>query len=154
MTDTRTHASRVNQSLRKTAMLLDRFIPDRMPASVYGNYQNDNSRAAVKFTGDFAKDAMLLQKKWGITDVQYLQWCHAGAGFGQAITKAVSSEGCKLMSRCDMPMEAVTTAACISAMNMLMAYVEQLPPLEARFILDELSRQTDKTVQHFVKQGA
>lgn len=149
-----TIAKNMNQSLRKTAMLLDRYLPDRMPACVYGNYQNDNSRAAVQFTGNFAKDALLLQKKWGISDVQYLQWCHAGAAFGQGITKAVTSEGCKLMSRCDMPMEAVTTAACISALNILIAYTEQLPPMEARFILDELSRQTDKTVQAFVKQGA
>lgn len=112
---------------------------------------NDNS--PVHMTGDFAKDAVALSRKWGLTDKQFMIWGMCPGNFIQGIAR-VTGDACSSLYK-DMPsQEALLTATALGVMRFLFSLIDQLPGQEARLVLDQMAVNTDKTVREFVGRGA
>lgn len=111
---------------------------------------NDNS--PVHMTGDFAKDAAALSRKWGFTDKQFLIWGMCPANFIQGIARTCGEASNSLFK--DMPnRDAMVTATALGVMRFLFSLIDQLPGQEARLVLDHMAVNTDRTVRDFVGRG-
>jgi hypothetical protein len=109
---------------------------------------NDNEQ--VIMTGHFGKDALQLCDKWQLTEREASLWGMSPGRFSAAALDGMGEEARTSPLR---SADAIMTASALGLLNALSSIVQSLPDQEARLILDEMSRQTDETVQKLISRG-
>lgn len=110
---------------------------------------NDNQKEII-VTG-LSQEYIALFRKWGFTSAQARRWSSAINVIGQHVTGSAAHQGKRLMSESGMNVMASTACICMSLINLLFAYIKHVDQQEGIFLLEEVARQTQQTINHHTK---